>query len=354
MGSVLVTGANGFIGTQLVEALVGRGQNVACLVRQPLRADHLKSFAVRLVAGDVTEPASLKRAFAQIDGQFDVVYHVAGLTRARNRAEFFRVNETGTRHVLDACLRATTPPTVLLLSSLAAAGPSLDGRARTEADPALPRSNYGRSKRAGELAAIARSAEIPITIVRPPIVLGAGDITGLAMFRTMARRGLHLVATRKAQRFSIVHVADLVAGLMLAAERGARLAAEPRTAGDDSQAASATETSADQGYYYLTDPATPTFSELGRMIAAAVGRPRFREIRFPPAMVWSVAAVIEGGARLRRKASYLGLDKVRDALAGDWTCSAVKATAELGFAPGADLEQRLCETADWYRRAGWL
>ena len=86
MGSVLVTGANGFIGAHLVRALLERGQEVVCLVRNPGRSKQLDSLPVRLVTGDVTEPASLERAIAQIPGQVDVVYHVAGLTRARNRA----------------------------------------------------------------------------------------------------------------------------------------------------------------------------------------------------------------------------------------------------------------------------
>jgi nucleoside-diphosphate-sugar epimerase len=275
-----------------------------------------------------------------------VVYHVAGLTRARNRAEFFRVNETGPAHVLDACRRPMTPPIVVLLSSLAAAGPATSGRPCIETDPARPISNYGHSKRAGELAALARAAELPVTIVRPPIVLGEGDVTGLTMFRWVARYGLHLNATRAAQRFSIIHVTDLVAGLILSAERGARLPVMPREP--------VTEAPAGRGYYFLTDPATPTFSELGQLIARTVGRQRFHDIRFPVPLVWSIAAVIEGLARVRRKATYLGLDKIRDALAGDWTCSLAKATVELGFAPAADLPQRLHETADWYRHEGWL
>ncbi len=353
MGSVLVTGANGFIGAHLVRALLERGQEVVCLVRNPGRLKQLDSLPVRLVTGDVTEPASLERAIAQIPGQVDVVYHVAGLTRARNRAEFFRVNETGTANVLDVCRRPTTPPAIVLLSSLAAAGPASNGRPRIEADPARPLSNYGRSKRAGELAAIARAAHLPITIVRPPIVLGPGDPTGLPIFRPVARRGLYLMATRKSQRFSIIHVADLVAGLVLAAEFGKRLPPGLQT-GHVGEAIPATEAPEQRGCYFLTGPAMPTFSELGRMIAAAVGRRRILKIRFPVPLVWSIAAVVECLALLRGNATYVGLDKVRDALAGDWTCSAAKATAELGFAPAADLPQRLRETADWYRSAGWL
>ena len=313
---------------------------------------------MKLVQGDVTEPTTLDGDFARAVADADVVYHVAGLTRARNRTEFFRVNESGTTGVLDVCRRAANPPVVVLLSSLAAAGPALENRPRIESDPARPLSNYGSSKRAGELAAIARAADAPITIIRPPIVLGEGDVVGLTMFRLVARRGLHLNATRRAQRFSIIHVADLVAGMILAAELGARLpATEQRTNGEKSTRDTALLTSErvdDRGCYFLTDPATPTFSELGLLVAAAVGRTRIRDIRFPVPLIWSLATAIEGLARVRRKATYLGIDKIRDALAGDWTCSAAKAAAEFGFAPAATLPQRLRETADWYRHEGWF
>src|SRR5262249_56705673 len=117
-----------------------------------------------------------------------VVYHLAGLTKANAAEQFHRVNEVGVRNIIDAAAKKSSPPTVLVVSSLAAAGPAANADCpRTESDPPAPVSHYGRSKRAGELAAETRAADLPITIVRPPIVLGPGDRTGAGFFRHIRR-----------------------------------------------------------------------------------------------------------------------------------------------------------------------
>ncbi len=344
MAKALVTGASGFIGGKLAEMLVARGDEVTCLVRRDSRVDRLRSLGVQFLTGDVTSLESLTAAVADVD----VVYHLAGLTRARNTAEFLSVNEAGVANLLDACRRRSTPPVVLLVSSLAAAGPSSRDRPRTETDPAAPVSNYGRSKRAGELAAVARAADLPITIVRPPIVLGDGDRTGLTMFQMISTFRLHLVPGLARSRFSVVHVADLAAAIIAAAQHGTRLPS-PRS---DHEFADRSLVDP-RGHYFIAGEESPTYAELGRLIAQALDR-RLLVIRFPSPMVWIITGTTELISRARRRAPYVGLDKTREALAGDWLCSPARAAAGLGFAPAASLAERLRQTVDWSRREGWL
>ena len=143
-----------------------------------------------LLYGDVTDRESLDGAVA---GQ-EIVYHVAGCTQALAPRHFYRVNQHGVANVARVCAGQTTPPVLVSVSSLAAAGPAADGRPKTEADRAAPVSHYGHSKRAGERAAEAFAHRVPITIVRPPIVLGQSDRMGLPLFRSIARFGVHMVA----------------------------------------------------------------------------------------------------------------------------------------------------------------
>src|SRR5262245_13733823 len=189
MARVLVTGASGFIGRQFVDVLCKRGDEVACLVRPTSKVEPLTKLGARLVVGDVVEPASLPAAVADVD----VVYHLAGQNKANTLAQYCTVNKDGVRNVIAACAERTTPPVVIVLASLSAAGPMKESRLRTEDDPPEPISHYGRSKRAGELAAEALADKVPITILRPPVVFGPGDVAGLPLYRGIHKFGLHLL-----------------------------------------------------------------------------------------------------------------------------------------------------------------
>src|SRR5439155_13830598 len=94
----------------------------------------------------------------------------------------------GTRNVLGACPRATPPLSrFVLVSSQAAAGPALDGRAVREDDPPRPVSAYGLSKLHAERAVLAYRDLFPSAIVRPPVVYGPRDRDTLLVFRVASR-----------------------------------------------------------------------------------------------------------------------------------------------------------------------
>ena len=338
MSRVLVTGATGFIGSHLVETLSEQGAEVTCLVRATSKVERPRTLGAGLAYGDVTEPDGLPGAVAG----HRVVYHLAGRTRAHTPRDFHRVNEQGVRNVARACAAQTTPPVLVVVSSLAAAGPA-PGRPRTESDPPGPVSCYGRSKRAGELAAEQLADRVPTTVIRPPFVFGARDRAGLCICRAIAQTGLHVVPGLGRQRLSVIHAADLVRLLLLAAERGSRLAPGLHEEGG-----------APPGYYFAAGDDHPTYAELGRRIGAALGRARLGVVPTPPRAVWVVAAANELLGRVRGEPPVLGLDKAREARAGAWTCSARRAQEELGFQVAASLDERLRQTAEWYRREGWL
>jgi nucleoside-diphosphate-sugar epimerase len=336
-GSVLVTGAGGFIGRHLVRRLIERGDRVSCLVRATSRIDELRSSGARRIVGDATDRAGVERALAE--SQADVVFHLAGLLKAVRTADFARVNAGGVESVAAACADRPERPVLIVVSSLAAAGPCAGDRPRVEGDPPAPVSAYGRSKLAGELAAARHAGEMEITIVRPPIVFGPGDRGVLEMFRPIARTGLHVVPGRGERGVSLIHAADLVALLLLAAGKGERL----RPGGAPGQ-----------GVYYAAAERDLTHAELGQAMAEALGMKRAAVVRMPGPLVRLAGFFGDSLGRVLRRPGWVNGDKVAEALAGSWMCSSAKARLQLGWSPAAPLDERLRETAQWYRQAGWL
>jgi nucleoside-diphosphate-sugar epimerase len=201
-------------------------------------------------------------------------------------------------------------------------------------------SDYGRSKRAGEEALERRASRLPITIVQPGIVYGRRDRKIAAVFRAIQRTGVHFVVGYRTPRLSLIHVDDLVGLLVRAAMDGETLAGDGPAQG--------------RGYYLACDDRDhPTYGQFGRRVAAALGRRVF----VWPMCHWAgrtVGGVAEVVSRISGSTSLISRDKIREATAWSWACSATKARRQLAFAPPQPLDERLRQTAAWFREQGWL
>ena len=338
MSHALVTGATGFVGTNLVEHLQRLGWDVSCLVRDRGRAEHLSKAAARICLGSLADRDSIQQAVSHAD----TVFHVAARVSALSDAEFQQDNVEGSRNVAEACAASDKPPKLVLVSSLAATGPSRPGTPKCEADEPRPISDYGRSKLAAERAVGSFASEVPISIVRPPIVFGQRDKSSLAIFRGVRNLGLHVVPGIRSFPVSVVHVADLCAALVLVAEQGNRI-----DAGSNGKANLAT------GTYHVAAERTIPYGELGHLAGQALSC-RAAALPMPKFVMWLAGGFVELVGQLRRKPGLLNLDKVREAVAPGWECSDERIRSELGYRQAATLEERFAETARWYREAGWL
>ena len=336
LANVLITGASGFIGYHLVPQLVERGDRVTVLVRRTSNLERLANFHLVRSEGDLSDLDSLRRAVADQD----VVYHLAGLVKARRFADLLRVNEQGTANLVQACGETNNPPTLVHVSSLAAAGPAVQGRARIESDEAAPVSMYGRSKLASERAARRFAGEVPITIIRPPIVFGQADRAFLQIVKPISRTRVHTIPGISPKYFSLIHAADLSMMMIAAGEKGERI-------GNSVDANSGT------GIYFAEAERQVRYGELGTLIGHAL-RKRTLRLPFPHAAVWLIAGMNQLALVPFGSVPALNIDKAREATAGSWICDDEKAHQQLGYQPALPLTDRLQETVDWYAEQRWL
>ncbi len=322
----LVTGATGFIGSHLVDALVGRNWSVRCLVRGNGNASRLGALPVERCVGDCGYPTSLREAVRGVD----VIFHLAGTTKALNAHAYFRVNAVGTENVLRAAVEFNPGiKAFVYVSSQAAAGPSVRV-GKTETDLCAPISPYGQSKRRAEELALAQSASIPIVIIRPPLVYGPRDRNLLPLFK-LASSGIYLRLAGSGQRFSLLYVEDLVRGLLLGAEKE----------------------EARGGIFFLSDGQDYGWKEIGNAAALAAGR-RARGFLLPKSLILVYA--VAGGvvAAIRRKPSLLDRGRAKEIVGPSWVCDIAKSRRLLKFEPRVTLDEGARLTFRWYKEAKWL
>jgi nucleoside-diphosphate-sugar epimerase len=163
MKTAFVTGATGFLGTNLVDELVGQGWQVMALRRRASGVGDLQRFPVRLAEGDILDLASLR---ASIPEGVDAVFHLAASTSlwSRRNAEQTRINVDGTRNVVEAALargaRRRRAAATARLTSVTHHRPRLRERVR---DGDLP---------AQQLAHVAAEVEGPVEVEHEQTRLG--------------------------------------------------------------------------------------------------------------------------------------------------------------------------------------
>jgi nucleoside-diphosphate-sugar epimerase len=334
--TAFVTGATGFVGSHLAEALVRRGYDeVRCLVRSRLKwLDGISGITpVRATLGD------LEQLWDALSGVTHV-YHLGGVTRARDWRTYRENNVRATLSLLGAVAQAApdTIERVLVTSSLAAVGRCPEDGVATEATELHPVSRYGRSKAQMERALAERHDmhasfhdQLPITVARPPAVYGPRDRDILDFFKSVDRRVCPVVGGGSG-RLSLVFAKDLARGLAEAAEAD-------ETAGET--------------YFLGGREQSHTWNEVKDAATDALGHGALT-VPVPGPLVSAVGAASEAWGRLSGSYPPLNREKAREIRHACKVCSSDKARAHFGYAPSTPLAEGVAATIRWYRREGWL
>jgi nucleoside-diphosphate-sugar epimerase len=321
----LATGATGFIGSHLVEALASRGDQVSVLVRPDSRTSGLDRIPAIQIKGDYDDPDALARAVAGMD----VVFHVGGLINALDDRTYEKANVVPTRNLIRAC--AESAPGLkrfVFVSSISATGPSPRGTALNEDAPRRPISGYGRSKVQAE--DIVRSFEdrLPVAIIRPPNVLGPRQKELFTSISLIAKRVKPIVGRNEPQT-SIAAVEDICRAMILLAEHPAAVGR----------------------VYFVTDGRAYSFREITAAVAAELGVRRFF-LPIPYPLQYTAAALSELAARIGRKAPALTRDAVAASRKYYWIYDDTSIRNELGFMPEFDMKEAVKRTVAWYAERG--
>ena len=328
--NILVTGATGFIGAVVVDYLKSRGYNVRVFVRPESDIRKVLAMQVDIRKGSYNDPASLREAVQGVA----MVIHLAGVTKSADERGYYDGNVLPVKNLLEAVMEANPGlRRFVLVSSLAAAGPADNpDPGITEEDIPKPVSIYGRSKLEAEKICFSCKDRLPVTVVRPPAVYGPGD-KDVLQFLMMLKKGLVIAAgdVRK-QRLSLVHVDDLVRGIVMASESPAGIGAS----------------------YFITSPKGYSWEELSAVAAKELGVQTFRKISLPKPLISVIGYIAGLISSISGRSGFLNPDKVSEMVQDYWVCSPEKAERELGFTASIPLDQGMHTTIAWYKEQGWL
>lgn len=321
---IAITGANGFVGTNLTRHFQSHGHEVIALVRSHAAAEMLNHM-VNTVVVDYLDAASI----CGVISGCDILIHNAGRTKALNDKEMFDANVEPTKVIVTAVNGMDSPLQLIFISSQAAAKPSYNHIPVKESDQPAPLTAYGRSKQTAEQL-IRRNCNKPYTIIRPCSVYGYGDKDFLALFK-MVKKGFSFRIGRDDKLLNMIHVDELASFISICLQNEA----------------------AYQQVFFATDGVVYKQSEIMQYIALALHKKPL-QLCIPVILAKVVFHLGDAWGRIFNTPIIMNKDKMKEIMAESWLADPSKAREILHWHPQANLKKNILETAKCYQELGWL
>ncbi|MEO0399038.1 MAG: NAD-dependent epimerase/dehydratase family protein [Pseudomonadota bacterium] len=306
-----LTGGTGFVGGRIIAAALEKGIDVAALARSPSK---LMGFEDRIdiVTGGLGDDEALRRLVAGAD----VLINCAGLTHALTPADFQRVNVDGALGAAKAAAEAGA--FFVQISSMAARESAV--------------SPYAKSKRLSEDAARDGSGDNPWISLRLPAIYGPADQATLSLFKMVKAGIAPEPATPSPARASILHVDDVAAAIICAAQEAPP--GDVYEIGDD-------------------QPDGHAWRDIGAALAGAMGR-KVWAFRAPRFLMEAQALMGEAWGRLRGEAAFVSRGKVAEFFHPDWVARDNLLSAHTSWTATTSLAEGFAKTLRWYQEEGSL
>lgn len=322
-----ITGATGFVGSHLVDALISRGYQVRCLKRKTSSTKWLDGKNIEFVEGDLFSDDVLEKALADVD----YVFNIAGVVKAKNTEGFRKANFFATKNLIEVCSRVNPGLKKFVhISSQAVCGPSSDLVPMTEEYTPRPHTAYGITKLEGEREVLKYKDTLPVTVIRPPAIYGPRD-TEIFIYFQMAAKGITPLIGFKDKFVSLIYVKDLVNGIILAAEND-------KSNGE---------------VFFISSDKFYNWKEVGETASALMNK-KCINIRFPHWLVYTVGFFAQIFSVFSKNAATLNIEKCWDLTRTAWICSNEKAKKLLGFSEQYTLKEGFKESFEWYKQNKWI
>ena len=323
----VVTGANGFVGSHLVDYLLSKGFTVRCIVRKSSNLRWLEGKNIELFNTGLLDKEGLRKAFSGAD----YIFHVAGVVKSKTKEGYFKGNVDTTKILLEVALEnAATIKRFLVVSSQTVAGPSTKNNPVDETTVPNPITTYGRSKFEEEKVVLSYNDKLPITICRAPAVYGERDTEIFIYFQTFSK-GLTTTIGFDKKELSLIHAIDLVEGFYLAA-------ISEKAKGE---------------IYFIGSEKYYTWQEINSITSRVLNKKPLI-IKVPHFLVYTIAAIAQFFAMFSKNPATLNIEKAKDITQQFWTCDTSKAMRDLGYKQNILIEDGIRRTVAWYKEMNWI